>query len=266
MLLFAVYALLNKDNPAENEITISEGQIEDLTILWMQKWNKPPTDEELKSIIEDHVEEEVLYREALKLRLEEDDKIVRRRLAQKLDFIITDDLVAEAPTEEELKKYFEQKKEQYREAQRYSFYQIVFLGGAESKDKALELKSTITVTDIAQWKTLGDQTSIPFDNKELTRDEIDRMLGEGFSEQLKEVKLTEWQGPLQSGLGYHLINIYGIGSASIPEFESVKSEVEEDWTEDEKQKLREDKLKVMRESYNIEVQWDQWKENTNSEK
>src|SRR5687768_15661085 len=94
-LLFGVYAWLNRraaevdENPA-HVIRISAGEVDWLKETWTRQWRRPPTQLELKGLVEDLLREEMLCREARAMGLDQDDIIVRRRLAQKMTFLLTD--------------------------------------------------------------------------------------------------------------------------------------------------------------------------------
>ena len=86
--LFVIYAYWGQQGGAENEraITITAGEIEWLSSSWQKTWNRPPTPEELEGIIDQYLKEMVLSREAVAMGLDRDDTVIRRRLAQKLNF------------------------------------------------------------------------------------------------------------------------------------------------------------------------------------
>ena len=69
-------------------ITITPGLVEHLASGFARTWQQPPTDEELKGLIDEHVKEEIATREAVAMGLDEDDTIIRRRLRQKLEFLV----------------------------------------------------------------------------------------------------------------------------------------------------------------------------------
>ena len=84
--LFVVYALAGSRAPTDGRrITIDEYELQALAALWQAQWRRPPTRDELTRLVVDRVREEVLYREALALDLDENDVLVRRRLAEKLE-------------------------------------------------------------------------------------------------------------------------------------------------------------------------------------
>ena len=98
------------NNPgSDNEqIIVGSARIEQIKSAWKKQWRRQPTEQELESLIEKFVQEEVLYREALNMGLEEDDSIIRRRLAQKMQFLIKDIADRKPPEEAELMAFFNQ--------------------------------------------------------------------------------------------------------------------------------------------------------------
>ena len=106
-ILFVFYGYKGRnDKPDDARITVGPAQIQRIQAAWEKQWRRLPTDEELQKLIEQFIQEEVLYREALALGLENDDTIVRRRLAQKMKFLIQDIADQRQPTEGELKALF----------------------------------------------------------------------------------------------------------------------------------------------------------------
>lgn len=114
-LLFGIYLWLNDPYATSNSmrIEVSANDVELLHARWIKQWQRPPTERELEGLIEAHIREEVLYREALALGLDSDDTIVRRRMAQKMEFLVADVAVPTEPDEAELRAYFETKQEHY---------------------------------------------------------------------------------------------------------------------------------------------------------
>jgi hypothetical protein len=89
--LFLLYGYQNDGYVDQgNRIVISKSDINRLVMLWEKKWQRSPTRVELEGLIEQQIQEEVLYREALAMGLDLNDGVVRRRLAQKVEFISYD--------------------------------------------------------------------------------------------------------------------------------------------------------------------------------
>ena len=88
-------------------IRMTAADAEWLKAMWTRQWRRPPTDEELTGLVADHLKEEVLAREARALELDVGDTIVRRRLAQKMAFLLDDTIRTTEPPEAELRALYE---------------------------------------------------------------------------------------------------------------------------------------------------------------
>ena len=124
-LLFFVYGLINTEE-LRNEIVVDTNLINEFVAKWELKRNRQPSLQELKGLVNQYIEREELYREALAMNLDHNDEIVKRRLAQKMEFI--SDALAETlqPTEEMLVTYYEEHKENYIKSPIYTMQQVYF--------------------------------------------------------------------------------------------------------------------------------------------
>ena len=75
------------NDESEDKITIFESEINSLIGTWVDQVGREPTIQEIDGIIKQLLDEEILYREALKLGLDKNDIIIKRRLAQKIGFL-----------------------------------------------------------------------------------------------------------------------------------------------------------------------------------
>ncbi|MGD2140072.1 MAG: hypothetical protein PVH25_06750, partial [Burkholderiales bacterium] len=107
VLLFVLYALVNDDAPRRaDRIEITGADVEQLALIFQKQWQRPPDSQELQGLIDARLREEVLYREALAMGLDENDTIVRRRLAQKVEFLMGDSGGVTEPDDETLQAYY----------------------------------------------------------------------------------------------------------------------------------------------------------------
>ena len=109
----------------DKTIVLYDDEINSLIETWTVQVGRPPNDQDLQGIINQLVEEEILYREALSLGLDKDDIIIKRRLAQKIGFLKQEEQ-SNFPTESELKEYFESKEADYYMDRRLSFIHLYF--------------------------------------------------------------------------------------------------------------------------------------------
>ncbi len=127
-VLFILFSLVNRgqvvSDGSNSVIMVSEGRIQSITQKFTKMWQRPPTGRELEGLIQAYIREEVLYREALAMGLDVGDEIVRRRMAQKLEFISEDVSLLQEPTDAELHSYYELSKEDYRRETLVTFQHV----------------------------------------------------------------------------------------------------------------------------------------------
>ena len=128
-VLFGVYSLTPSGSMAtapSKEIRLSQDEIAQLIQLYESQWRRPPTPQELGRMVDNKVEQEILYREALAMGLDKDDEIVKRRMAQKMQFLAEDVAAAREPTTAELRSWFEENSAKFAQPPRLSFRHLYF--------------------------------------------------------------------------------------------------------------------------------------------
>ena len=121
-LLFAAYAWLNRGGgEAPHAVPITATEVHWLKEMWARQWQRPPDEPELRGMVTDYVKEKLLAREARALGLDENDTIVRRRLAQKLEFLVQDTARLADPHEDELRQLYDTSRARYHTPARLSF-------------------------------------------------------------------------------------------------------------------------------------------------
>ena len=189
--IYLLYSVFADPLPEGNDktIVVSAGEIEWMQTSWQKRWNRPPTAEEFDGLIQQYIKETVLYREALTMGLNQHDQVIRRRLAQKLEFLAKDLVALTPPTEEELQAYFDEHRDRYREPVRYTFTQV-FIDPDKRGDATLADAETIKATLIAQGDAIEDAGALGDDfmlqNYYPDKDalEIRKYFGSGFAESL----------------------------------------------------------------------------------
>ncbi|MBW2577385.1 MAG: peptidyl-prolyl cis-trans isomerase [Deltaproteobacteria bacterium] len=126
--IYGLYGAFAETAPEETDktIVVSSAEVEWMQTSWQKRWNRPPTPEELDGLIQQYIRETVLYREALTMGLNQHDQVIRRRLAQKLEFLAKDLVALTPPADEELVAYFDANKDRYQEPVLYTFTQVFF--------------------------------------------------------------------------------------------------------------------------------------------
>jgi peptidyl-prolyl cis-trans isomerase C len=259
-VLFGLHALLQPrqpEAPSARRIVISQGDIERLRLTWQMQWQRPPTAEEWQGLVEAHIREEALYREALALGLDRDDTIVRRRLAQKFEFLTQDLAAWRLPTDAELESFFEQHRERYRVATRLSFSHVYFnpdrRGPGVERD-AQEALTHLRAGTAHETAELGDPFLLDHELRQKTSDEVEQMFGRTFAEAVVNVAPGSWQGPIASGYGWHLVKVDERTAARLPDLAEVQNQVQRDWADAQRRAANEEVIARIRARYEVVIQ------------
>ena len=174
--LFLLYNLV-KTEEAENEIVIDTFLMNELVAKWQMKRTREPSLQEMKGLIELYIEQEVMYREALAMNLDHNDEIIKRRLAQKMEFISDEFAESLQPTGKMLKDYYQEHKESYLKPSVYSLKQVYFsedkrANAVENAKKAIEEENP---------ENFGDQLSLPSNYTNTSADKIAIDFGFAFA-------------------------------------------------------------------------------------
>jgi hypothetical protein len=241
---------------SSKEIRLSVDDVNQLVLLFQSQWRRPPTPQELQRLVENKVEQEVLYREALAMSLDKDDEIVKRRMAQKMQFLAEDVAAAREPTTAELKSWFEKHSAKFAQPPRLSFRHVYFSpdrrGPRAREDAALALaKLAGQPVDARVAAPLAD----PFMFQDYYRDRAPDYLGKEFGPQfaLTVAKLPPgaWQGPVESGFGWHLVFVDTVIPGRVPAFEEVEPDVKAAWLAEQKAQAWEKAYKGVRAKYTV---------------
>ena len=198
-ILFGLYSFANEGGgEAPGEIVVTAGQIASLQESFERVWRRPPSAGETEGLIADHIRDEVFYREALAMGLDEDDVVVRRRLREKLEFVAAEIADAE-PTDAELKTYIADHPERFLSEPQFSFRHVYFRidGGAErpESDPKQVLESLRTQPADADTSALGDPFMLGDAFDAAAQSDVKRTFGPEFSEALARVARRELGGP-----------------------------------------------------------------------
>jgi hypothetical protein len=255
-LIFVVFSIVNKEEAAVsgNKIVVSSAEIERLSDNWSKKWNRPPTETELKGLVESYIREEVYYREALALGLDQNDRILRRRLMQKMEFLSNDLAELNQPDDTALNKYFVDNQDKYKLPARVSFTHIYFSLDKRGAKTAEDAKSVLSGLDALRSPERGDRFMLEYDFVQETPSEVARLFGSGFAEQLFTLETNTWQGPVESGYGLHLVRISEKIDSRIPELASVIDKVRTDFMFEQRQKMNKEIYEKFKERYEIVVE------------
>ena len=259
--LFGVYGLARDRAPHRtDQIVVPQSQIEQLVIGFTRTWQRPPTVEELTGLIEDRIREEVLYREAMSMGLDRDDTIVRRRLRQKLEFLIPD-LASQmaAPSEHDLQAYLDQHANTYRGEPTVSFDQVFFDRERRGRSTRADAESALTRLNGQRGSAVnpdavGDASLLPIELIRSAESEVARLFGGTFSQRLAEVPLSRWGGPLESSYGLHVVLVHERIPGRMPELAQVREGVLRDLLAERRQQALDAAYAKFRARYTVVVE------------
>lgn len=252
--LFGVYRLLNPeafDRPDRNRIVITPADLTQMGVQWRARGLPPLTAEQWKSLIETRVREEVLFREAVALGLDRDDTIVKRRMVQKMDFLAQDLAAAREPSTAELKEWFAQHPERFTLPPRVSFRHLYFSSdkrGARARDDAAAAVKVLSGNPEAK---VGDAFMFQDAYADRTPDQMAKDFGPGFAKALFALAPGQWQGPVESGYGWHTVQVTQAAPARVPAFEEIVPEVKTDWMGEQAETAKRRVYESMRARYEV---------------
>ncbi len=257
-MLFALQAALGTPEDAEDsEIEISAGQIEHLRATWARKRGRAPSNAELRELVDGHLREEVYYREAVRMGLAEDDVIVRRRLAHKLEFLINNRTIPDQPPEPELEAFFAEHAERYREPAKASFTHVYFSSSrrpqaaAEAEALLAELRATASPPEHAAGR--GDPFMHHSTHAERSPRDVAKHFGDDFARDLFELEPGGWQGPLHSAYGVHLVRLTDKRPVRDVELAEARDAVVRDWRTVRRGEANANAYARLRERYEVSV-------------
>lgn len=258
LLLFGIYAYTNRSRigiESPRQIVLSLDELRTMTAYFESQWHRSPTPQEFQALVEDRIKEEVLYHEGLAMGLDKDDTIVKRRMAQKVQFLAEDVAAAHEPSTAELKAWFEKHTDKFALPSRYSFRHVYFSPDKRGKnafnDAGQALAKIAGQPEDSPLIASADRFMFQDYYGDRTPSAIAKEFGPQFAVALEKVKPDSWQGPIESGYGWHLVFVDTVIPGRIPAFEEVESEVKTVWLSDQKAQAWQKAYQTMRAKYTV---------------
>ena len=226
-VLFAMYSWLHRGQiEAPGEIFVSRAQVSSLQAQFERVWQRPANPAELQHLVDNWVREEIFYREGLAMGLDRDDPVVRRRVGQKIQFII-EGAAPTSPTTAELQAWLDAHRADYRTEPRYSLRQVYFDPRRHGANLERDIASARRALEGGS-NNVGDATLLPLEMQDASQSEVEREFGAEFVAGLKSVAPGTWQGPSRSTFGVHLVRVDARNDGQALSLEQVRAEVERD--------------------------------------
>src|SRR5271157_5575092 len=224
---------------SSRQIALSLDELAQMDMYFQSQWHRQPTSAEFQAMVEDKVREEVLYREALAMGLDKDDTIVKRRMAQKMQFLAEDVAAAHEPSTAELKAWFEKNSSKFALPSRISFRHLYFSPDKRGKNAQEDAAKVLAkIAGQPEDTKLAVSLADPFMFQDYYGDRTPAALAKEFGPQfavaLEEVKPGTWQGPIESGYGWHLVFVDTVIPGRVPALEEIEPDVKTAWLGEQK--------------------------------
>jgi hypothetical protein len=258
LIIFVVYHALNRSNEQEpDKIVVTQARMEQLAGLFAKTWQRPPTATELKGLIDDYVKEEILYREALALGLDNDDTVIRRRLRQKMEFLSDTVIGALNPTDEELETYLESNMSKFELDSQIAFEQV-FLNperrGDQIEEDAASILEALNSNASADAANLGDATLLPLELDLTSATRIGQTFGPQFAKAVDQLTPGAWGGPIKSTFGTHLVRVNKREPGRVPALNEVRAAVKREWATEQRKKLEDKRFAELLKRYDVSIE------------
>ena len=238
------------------QIQLSLDDLRQLNLLFQSQWRRLPTPEEFSRLIENKVQEEVLYREGLAMGLDKEDTIVKRRMAQKMQFLAEDVAAASQPTTAELRAWYEKQRDTFSQPARVSFRHAYFSPdrrGQRAHDDAVQALARLggQPEDSKAAASLADRFMLQDYYADRTPEQLAKEFGPAFAQTVSRLAPGSWQGPVESGYGWHLVFVHSVIPGRVPAFEEIEPDVKTAWLADQKQQRWQKAYDAMRSKYTV---------------
>lgn len=196
------------------------------------QFGEQPDAQTLAQLVESDVEEEMLFRRGLALELDKDDEIVRRRIVQKMRFLLEDVSAPTEPSEAELSSYYQTHAARYAAPARITFSHVYF--SSDGGEQAAQQRASQALDLLASGKLTASDLGDPFPDRyhfsAYEPEQLYRLFGRtDFSEAALSSPLGSWMGPYRSAYGWHLVHVDARSEAQPLEFTTVRDRVRTDY-------------------------------------
>jgi peptidyl-prolyl cis-trans isomerase C len=222
--------------------------LEKLTAQWRGQTKRLPDANELDALVEGYVREEILVREARRLGLDQDDVIIRRRLAQKYEFFLAGADNAAAPDAATLRQFFDANRARYRLPETFTFNHVFVDDADAASAMAAQLNK-----DESGWRTQGRPFMLKRNYRAVATDRLAVDMGDGFVTALRAAPEGRWIGPVRSAFGVHAVKLIARAAGGDVAFDDVVARVTRDWQVRQQEMTRNAALDALRRDYTVEL-------------
>jgi hypothetical protein len=263
LVVFGLHGVLEEEPERADDpylVEVSSAELEWLRTMWTKRMGREPTVEDLRGQVNQVIRERILEREAVEMGLDNDDVVIRRRLAQKMEFLFKDLLSVAQPSEEDLRRYLEDNQDRYETPARVTFTQVFFntdSRGDEDAERAVKAFLESSEADDVSASVahrLGDPSMLPPHCEKCDTREIRGRFGTAFAETVKALSPGSWHGPVKSGYGLHAVYVQERSEAGLPAFDEIRARIEADWISHKQRINTQEAYQELRSRYRVLVE------------
>ena len=249
------------DGPIESRsIQVSTVQRARARADFRTRTGRDPTHDEERALLDRWIDEEILFRHALEIGLDRNDVIVRRRLVQKMRFLIEDMAPTQRSDDDELAAWLATHDTRYRLPARLTFEQIFFSRdrrGDRMYADADAGRIALNSVEGPPPASLGDAFYLGRRFIDRNEDEIAASFGRPFAQELARQAGPEpseqWIGPVPSAFGVHLVRVERHQPPRAPDLAEVHAKVARDLKQHHRDRANQAALRKLRDVYAVEL-------------
>lgn len=259
-LLFALDAVVSPaetGDDARHPFAVPQGPIvvdEAVRSLLVEQWQRthpaPPTEAELRPLVEAWIDDEVLYREGLARGLAEDDPRVRERVASQMAYVLESRITIPTPSEDELRTWLDANAARYASPTRVDFTQV-FVDGLDAAAEARAREILGLLAGGADPSGLGDTFSGGRRFRGRKLDDLAERFGDAFITDMPTQPVGTW-ALRRSTLGLHLVRIDHRTASETPSFEALRERLLHDWQAAQREAAMTEAKRALREQWEIQ--------------
>ena len=243
-LIFAADHFIRARRPDPNVIVVGPEVEQEARAIFRNAKGREPSATELKILRERWIDNEVLYREGLALKLEQGDPALRERVIFKALNVIESNLRLPDEDDAALRNWFEQHRDQYESPARYDFSEAVLVktddetarrfAAALNGGEPVDVKSGLRIFQARPRNTIVDA------------------FGPEFAAELDRAAIREWQ-VIPSLAGPRVIRLESRTPGETARFDDVRARVLQDWRDAKAQELRTSAVRELGRKYTVQI-------------
>ena len=242
---------ISEEDLIDSEIKLPSSYVETLKANFINQYNRQPSEEEFQAIIDQEVSAEILFREAWRLQLYVGDSVVRKRMIQKMQFLLEEGSAAHDIPESVLKAYFKMNGNLFASGKRFDIYHVLFNDEKSAEAHLKELQQQNNYPP----KPITGVVAFPLGNAftQISEKEIKKYFGKDFYNGIQLAEQNQWQGPIKSRYGYHLVKLSKLSKAKEIAFDDVRENIRKRVMEEQRIASRHQAVAEIKQRYQVVI-------------